>query len=98
MLNAAGASGGPCPKWRVPAGETGPSILLLVDGKPHFVLGGELGNSTASSTAYVSVDEGHSEGTKWVPGRRMNGDEDCQGRCVRVPGNEYLIQHVKLYT
>ncbi|OUJ74635.1 GH35 family beta-galactosidase [Hymenobacter crusticola] len=46
---------------------------------------------------YVSVDEGHFEGEKWVAGRRMNGDEDHQGRHVRIPGEEYSIQRVKLY-
>ena len=33
--------------------KTGQSTQLLVDGKPFFVLGGELGNSAASSTAYM---------------------------------------------
>ena len=33
--------------------KTGPSTQLIVDGKPYFVLGGELGNSAASSTAYM---------------------------------------------
>ncbi|GAB3577522.1 GH35 family beta-galactosidase [Hymenobacter daeguensis] len=47
---------------------------------------------------YLSVDEGHFEDEKWLPGRRMNGDQDHQGRHVRVAGNEYSIQHVKLYT
>jgi beta-galactosidase GanA len=47
---------------------------------------------------YLSVDEGHFEGEKWVPGRRMNGDQDHQGRHVRVSGGEYSIQHIKLYT
>lgn len=30
--------------------------------------------------------------------RRMNGDQDHQGRHVRIPVNDYSIQHVKLYT
>jgi beta-galactosidase GanA len=47
---------------------------------------------------YLSVDEGHFEGEKWVPGLRMNGDQNHQGRHVRVPGDEYMIQRVKLYT
>lgn len=47
---------------------------------------------------YLSVDEGHFEGEKWVAGRRLNGDEDHQGRHVRVPGDEYSIQRVKIYT
>jgi beta-galactosidase GanA len=35
---------------------------------------------------------------KWISGRRMNGDQDHQGRHVRIPFAEYSIQHVKLYT
>ena len=33
--------------------KNGASTQLLVDNKPFFILGGELGNSTASSTAYM---------------------------------------------
>jgi beta-galactosidase GanA len=47
---------------------------------------------------FISVDEGTFEKEKWIAGRRMNGDQDHQGRHVRIPGNEYSIQHVKLYT
>jgi hypothetical protein len=34
---------------------------------------------------------------KWVAGRRMNGDQDHQGRHLQLPGGEYGIQKVKLY-
>ncbi|MDP4261454.1 MAG: DUF5597 domain-containing protein [Bacteroidota bacterium] len=47
---------------------------------------------------FISVDEGQFDNGKWIPGRRMNGDQDHQGRHVRIPCNEYSIQHVKLYT
>ncbi len=56
---------------------------------------------------FLSIDEGKflnarltdSVGQeKWIPGRRMNGDQDHQGRHVRIPANSYSIQHVKLYT
>jgi hypothetical protein len=47
---------------------------------------------------FVSVDEGIFENEKWIPGRRMNGDQDHQGRHVKIPGSDYSIQHVKLYT
>jgi len=47
---------------------------------------------------YLSVDEGEFKDGKWMPGRRMNGDQDHQGRHIRIPGEEYGIQHVKLYT
>ncbi len=45
----------------------------------------------------LSVDEGSFKNAIWIPGRRMNGDQDHQGRHVRIPVNEYGIQHVKLY-
>lgn len=45
----------------------------------------------------LSVDEGDFEYGRWVPGRRMNGDQDNQGRDIRIPMNEYGIQRVKLY-
>jgi beta-galactosidase GanA len=55
---------------------------------------------------FLSVDEGRFENVdltdaqeqKWIAGRRMNGDQDHQGRHVRIPVNEYSIQHVKMYT
>lgn len=47
---------------------------------------------------FISVDEGRFENGLWKAGRRMNGDQDHQGRHVRTPANEHGIQHVKLYT
>jgi len=47
---------------------------------------------------FISIDEGSFENEKWFPGRRLNGDQDHQGRHVRIPGNEYNIQHVVLYS
>ncbi len=43
------------------------------------------------------LEEGTFERGKWVAGRRMNGDEDHQGRHVFLPGGEYGIQKVRLY-
>ncbi len=45
----------------------------------------------------LSVDEGVFKNSKWIPGRSMNGDQDHQGRHVRIPVGEYGIQHVRLY-
>ncbi|MFI5188167.1 MAG: DUF5597 domain-containing protein, partial [Chitinophagales bacterium] len=47
---------------------------------------------------FISIDEGRFIHEKWIAGRRMNGDQDHQGRHVRIPINEYSIQHVKMYT
>ncbi|MEO6633656.1 MAG: DUF5597 domain-containing protein [Mucilaginibacter sp.] len=45
-----------------------------------------------------TVDEGRFINGKWQPGRRMNGDQDHQGKHLRISQGEYGIQRVKLYT
>ncbi|SDI58754.1 DUF5597 domain-containing protein [Mucilaginibacter sp. P25] len=45
----------------------------------------------------LQVDEGVFVNGKWQPGRRLNGDEDHQGRHLRIPVGEYGIQRIKLY-
>ncbi len=34
---------------------------------------------------------------RWIPGRRLNGDEILSGKGLRLRGEEYMIQRVKLY-
>jgi len=46
----------------------------------------------------LNVDEGQFIKGKWQPGRRMNGDQDHQGRHLRIPQGEYGIQRIKLYS
>ncbi|MGD0339130.1 MAG: DUF5597 domain-containing protein [Bacteroidota bacterium] len=43
------------------------------------------------------IDEGKFVNGKWVAGRRMNGDQDHQGRQMHLPGGSFGIQKVKLY-
>ena len=45
----------------------------------------------------LRVDEGKFVNAVWKPGRRMNGDEDHQGRHLRIDANSYAIQRIKLY-
>jgi hypothetical protein len=76
---------------------------LLVAGNGVIVTfgnGDAGGGAPASSTVVVgiaSADEGHLEGTRFVAGRRLNGDETHQGRHVRLPCGAFGIQRVKLY-
>jgi hypothetical protein len=49
-------------------------------------------------TGIASMDEGAMVDGKWVAGRRLNGDEDHQGRHMYLRGAEFGIQKVKLYT
>jgi hypothetical protein len=44
-----------------------------------------------------SVEEGTFSGAAWVPGRRLNGDEDEQGRCWRFIPKKIHIEKVNLY-
>lgn len=86
-----------------PAWNPGGGLIIAVAPDEFYVVGTGLvltwePTARGKRAGYLSVDEGHFEGDKWVPGLRMNGDQNHQGRHVRVPGNEYLIQRVKLYS
>jgi beta-galactosidase GanA len=64
---------------------TGVVITFAVNGKEDV------------SAGILQVDEGTYNKGIWQPGRRMNGDQDHQGRHVRIPVGEWNIQRVKLY-
>jgi len=53
--------------------------------------------SIGKRAGFISVDEGYFENNTWINQRRMNGDQDHQGRHIRVAVNDYSIQHVRLY-
>jgi hypothetical protein len=46
----------------------------------------------------ASIDEGEYVNGRWIPGRRMNGDQSHQGRHLRLPNGYFGIQRIKLYT
>ena len=79
------------------------ALIIGVAPDEFFVAGTGIVMTFASKSqgkraGLISIDEGRFENEKWIPGRRMNGDQDHQGRHVRIPVNDYSIQHVKLYT
>jgi beta-galactosidase GanA len=45
----------------------------------------------------LRVDEGTFVNGVWTPGRRLNGDEDHQGRHLSIPTGDYNLQRIKLY-
>jgi beta-galactosidase GanA len=49
------------------------------------------------SVGILQANEGTYINGKWKPGRRMNGDQDHQGRHIRIPVKEFSIQKVRLY-
>jgi hypothetical protein len=50
-----------------------------------------------STIGILSIDEGTFVNGRWVGGRRLNGDEDHQGRHLCLVPDRFSIQRVKLY-
>ena len=51
----------------------------------------------SDSVGLGTVEEGVYAGGKWIPGRRLNGDETPEWKALRFRSDDYTIQHVKLY-
>lgn len=78
--------------------------LILSDGPDQFLgVGKGFRVSFASASAggprvgIASIDEGRFEDGKWVPGRRLNGDENDQGGFWRFSTRSLNTEIVKLY-
>ena len=79
--------------------------LLIQVAEDEFYVAGTGFVVTAQTTeagrtvGILSTDEGSFNANgQWQPGRRMNGDQDHQGRHIRIAVGEHGIQHVKWYT
>jgi hypothetical protein len=78
--------------------------MIIMTAEDEFYVGGsdvvvtfQSSSDDGTTAGIASIDEGTFVKGKWVPGRRMNGDQDHQGRHLYLPGQEYGIQKVKLY-
>lgn len=78
--------------------------LVIQTGEDEFIIAGtgivvtfSPASGVNTSVGILQSDEGHYVNGIWQPGRRMNGDQDHQGRHIRIAGKEYGIQKVKLY-
>ena len=49
------------------------------------------------SVGLGTVEEGTYMEGRWVPGRRLNGDETPEWKALHFPAERYSIQHVRLY-
>jgi hypothetical protein len=86
-------------------GETpsfGGTIIMVAEDEFYIAGSGVVVTFQSSSddgtiAGIASIDEGAFVKGRWVAGRRMNGDQDHQGRHLYLPGREYGIQRVKLY-
>ena len=45
----------------------------------------------------ASIREGNFVNGMWTPGRELNGDDDNQGRSLRMPAGKFTIRRVRLY-
>ncbi len=79
------------------------AIIIQTD-ENDFIIAGTgvvvtftVNNSDKKSVGILQADEGIYKDGKWIPGRRMNGDQDHQGRHIRIPVGDWNIQKVKLY-
>ncbi|MDP4150074.1 MAG: DUF5597 domain-containing protein [Bacteroidota bacterium] len=72
---------------------TGVVITFAVNGST----GTQEGERRGTHAGILQAEEGQFIGGTWQAGRRMNGDQDHQGRHIRIPVGEWSIQRVRLY-
>ena len=78
---------------------------IIIERSPHeFIVGGTgvvmtfQPSTPGDPIAGIEwIEEGEYIDGKWVPGRRMNGDQSHQGRHLSIPFGQHNIQHIKLY-
>jgi beta-galactosidase GanA len=91
--------------WTTQNPDYAAAIILMIEDGEYMVAGKGVAVSFSSSssaqgrlaTGLASVEEGTLAGGQWVPGRRLNGDEIMSGKGLRLAGENYLVQKVKLY-
>ena len=78
--------------------------IVIQTGEDEFIIAGTgvvitfaTGDIVNPIVGILQADEGKYVDGKWVAGRRMNGDQDHQGRHIRISFGEWGIQYVKLY-
>jgi beta-galactosidase GanA len=78
--------------------------LIMADGKDAFLGAGKgfkvtftQRPETVEHVGLAAIDEGTFVDGKWVPGRRLNGDENAQGVSWRFDPRQERIEKVSLY-
>lgn len=82
------------------------AMILLQTGSGEFLVGGSALSITVSVdvdtsegiAGIASVEEGSRAQGQWVTVRRLNGDQDNQGRTIFLPDHQFKLLRVKLYT
>jgi len=78
--------------------------VIIQSGDDEFIIAGtgivvtfSMASGENKSVGILRADEGVYVNGVWKAGRRMNGDQDHQGRHIRIAGKEWGIQQVKVY-
>jgi len=81
-----------------------PAGIFIQTGPDEFIVAGRgitvgfTPNTPGAPIAGLArVDDGTFVNGSWVAGRRLNGDEILSGKGLRLRGDYYMIQRVKLY-
>jgi hypothetical protein len=75
------------------------SVFRLLTTKRHEAFGGvPAAPGEPPLTAGIGwIQQGHFTKGKWIIDLWLNGDQDHQGRHLRLPAEKYDIQRIKLY-
>ena len=74
---------------------TGPDDYVIVARSMNIYF--TAATNPTDSVGLATVEEGVYADGKWIPGRRLNGDETPEWKALSFRGDGYAIQHVKLY-
>jgi len=82
------------------------AMVLLQTAPDEFLIGGTSLSISVSVDPDVregiagiaSVEEGSRAHDEWITSRRLNGDQDNQGRTISLPDHQVKLLRVKLYT
>jgi hypothetical protein len=77
-------------------------IFISTGSDDYIIMGRNLAVNFYSTNENENVgigtdEEGVYENGRWVPGRRLNGDEVYEWRTLHFRDDKYSIQHVKVY-
>jgi hypothetical protein len=75
--------------------QVGPDDYVIVARSMNVYF--ESATDATQSVGLAAADEGQFVNGRWVPGRRLNGDETPDWRALWFAGDRYSIQKVKLY-
>lgn len=86
-----------------PAADRVAALFISVGPDDYVIVGRSMNIYITSATDETQsvglgkVEEGHYVDGRWIPGRRLNGDETPEWKALRFPVDCYSVQRVKSY-